>query len=257
MIKTFEKFMMDNTKNSIIYKIPVKDLEDTYKFFHISITKLIDNKADKTFEFTAKAPRLPFQDDDGNVIEDNFTNRVSLGTSIKNCLYAMNDGDERSLYLYGVDLKNDSSDNINPLNLKTMLNSCPVINGEKYGTDFNLHDWIASLTNEQYSEIQSLLYDDLIKNTPNLKNSILSDEIDVQEFVYSPSSLPEKYKKLFYACVPDADDTNEFWSLKNLKMDYLGEFSSIHDAFINLQIKKDDETPNAIKNILKNKSVQQ
>jgi hypothetical protein len=38
----------------------------------------------------------------------------------------------------------------------------------------------------------------------------------------SPKHLPPEHKAKFYACVPDADETNEYWSTTDTKMYYLG-----------------------------------
>jgi hypothetical protein len=250
MLKTFEKFTKDIKNNMVIYKIPMVDLENTYKYFHISEDYLIKNDDEKTFVFTAKVPYQPYTDDDMNVIEDDFTDRVSIAPSIKMCLNALQEDGSDQLYLYGVDLKNDSSDDIDAVNLKSMLDRCPIIKGknQKYGEDFNLREWIEALDIKQYREIQKWVYKKTVKDLPDMTGEIMYD-IDLSEFIESPSDLPEKYKRLFYACVPDADVTNEFWSLKNLKMDYLGQFEGWQDEFVLLHIKDGDGVPAVIKQL--------
>ena len=38
----------------------------------------------------------------------------------------------------------------------------------------------------------------------------------------NPKHLPPQQKAKFYACVPDSEDTNEYWSTIDTKMYYLG-----------------------------------
>lgn len=250
MLKSFEKFSKDIQKDGItVYKIPMVELENMYKYFHISEDYLIENDDDKTFTFHSRIPNQPFTDYDQNIIEDDFTPRVSIAPSIKMCLHALPDeGDSEQLYLYGVDLKNDTSDDIETVNLKSMIDRCPVVDGEKYGEDFNLSGWLEALELEQYREIQKWFYEKTVKDVPDIKGEVKYKDIDLSEFIESPSDLPEKYKMLFYACVPDADTTNEFWSLKNLKMDYLGQFEGYYDEFVILHVKDGEGVPAVIKN---------
>jgi len=253
MLKTFEYFTSSNLNDVTVYKMKIKDLEQVYKYFHVSTTLLITDEHNKTFTFTPRIPLEPFHDDDYNIIEDDFTKRISLAPKIKKCIEAIPEDDEMErVYVYGVDLKSDSSDDIETINLKTMLSSCPVIKGKKYGKNFNLHDWLRALPEESYKEIQTWFYKKTVKDLPDLKREqeFNIESIDLEEFIQAPSDLPDKYKKLFYACVPDADKSNEFWSLKNLKMDYLGEFEWLTD-YVTLKIKKGEEIPSVIKNIAK------
>jgi hypothetical protein len=249
-LKTFEKFSIKKAGNTTIYKIPMVDLENMYKYFHISEDYLIEGDNNKTFTFTTRIPNRPFTDDDMNIIEDDFTPRVSIAPSIKMCLHALPEDGGEELYLYGVDLKNDSSDDIETVNLKEMLDRCPVINGEKYGEDFNLGEWIEALDIKQYREIQKFFYEKTAKDVPDIVGEVKYKDIDLSEFIESPSDLPEKYKMLFYACVPDADTTNEFWSLNNLKMDYLGVFGGYHDEFVILHVKNGKDVPAVIKKFI-------
>lgn len=221
---------------------------------------MIDN--DSTFVFNAKVPKYPFRDDDGRVIEDDFTKRISLCKTINDCLQAIEGVfNNKKYYLYGIDLKSSEKDNIDVINLSNMLDKCPVINSDNYGEDFNMADWLDSLSNEDFYEIEKMLIDelkndgginpddliDIYKDLEENKNKDISDRD--YSLIESPSSLPEKWQKIFYACVPDADKNNEFWSLKNLKMDYLGELN-INNSKILYNITKNDFIPNVIKNII-------
>lgn len=255
MLKSFDKFSKSISNNIITYKILIEDLEKLYKYFHVSLNLLINvNDDNKTFIFTAKVPSEPFTDDDGSIVEDDFTDRVSLASDVESCLTALPEkSGGNKLYLYGVDLKNDHSDDIETLSLKKMIDKCPVINGKKYGQDFNLLDWLNSLSKTDYNIIKKVKYDEMIQDLPDLKNELSYEDFVFTDFITAPSDLPDKYKNLFYACVPDADYTNEFWSLKNLKMDYLGEFKSIHDKYVTLRAKKDNDIPPVIKNLINNK----
>jgi len=198
MITTINEFR--NKLNENIYTIDKAESE--YKYFHLSYKKLLNN--DGTFIFTAKVPNNPYQNNN-SVIEDDFTARVSLSNSIDNCLKGVDDS-TRLFYVYGVDLYNDKTDDIDIINIKQQQQKCPNSINNKYGVKFDLNVWISSLEKDEIKEIRK-----------SLKLNIFN-KLNVKR----PSDLPEKYKKKFYSCVPDADISNELWSLKDLKMDYLG-----------------------------------
>lgn len=162
--------------------IVTKVVEDEYDFFHISTTKL-----GKDFIFSARVPDMPFTDENGDIIEDNFTKRVSLATTIQGCLDAITDEEADGYYVYGV--KKQEMDLKYLLDLSTIKSPGP--DGYNYDSNFTLMDWCG------YNNI---------------------------EYKYSsPNDLPDNYKNKFFGLVPDCNITGEFWYLKDLKMKYLGE----------------------------------
>lgn len=172
---------LNNFCNSkpILEKLILTELvENEYDFFHISTTKL-GNK----FIFNPRIPEMPFTDDEGDIIEDNFTYRISLAKTIKNCLEAITDEEVDGYYVYGV--KIDSMDFNKLLDLSNV--DCPI----GYGEDFVLRDWL--------------------------------DDNNIEGKYYSVGDLPIEYRDKFYGCVPDVVNTNEFWYLGDLDMEYLGE----------------------------------
>lgn len=193
-----------------------KEVENLFNYFHVSSKLLLTNDK-QYFTFHTKVPDLPYQDENGDIIEDNFTQRISLSNNIKGCLNSIG---TKTGYLYGIDLKQDINDDIKTINLKQYQTKCPCIKVKNFGTinygeDFNLTDWILNLNvNDKQFIIKYLNYKHNIKFKSDLKK--FNDEI-------SPELLPSEFKELFFACVPDADKHNEFWSNKNLKMIYLGK----------------------------------
>jgi hypothetical protein len=252
MIKSYNKFKKTKENNITTYAILIEDLENLYKHFHISLQYIIDDEKNKKMTFRIRIPSEPYKDYDGNIIEDDFTKRISLSDSVKKCLLALpNDVNNGMLYLYGIDLKKDNSDDIETISLKKMINKCPVIKGKKYGEDFKLFDWLDSLSKEDYENIKKFTYEDMTNDLPDIKNEVSYDEFEMKDFIITPSDLPNKYRKMFFACVPDADKTNEFWSLNNLKMDYLGIIYDINDKYVYLKVENDNDIPAVIKNLIK------
>ena len=84
-------------KFKIYENLKVTDIEQEFDFFHISTKKLGD-----TFLFTPRIPDTPFTDSYDDIIEDNFTERVSLAKTIKGCLDAINDEDVDGYYIYAI-----------------------------------------------------------------------------------------------------------------------------------------------------------
>lgn len=196
--------------------ITEKDIENIYKYFHLS-SKRLDGNNEETFKFTKRKPRDPYEDGNGDIIEDDFTKRVSLGSSIIDCCKALPYAGG-FMYLYAIDLKKDNSDNIETLSMKDMLKHCPV----GYGEMFDMKDWILNLLPE---EDRNIILKHLKSKYPDINlYDVENYDSDDISFIH-PGMLPEKYKKMFYACVPDADRTNEFWTLDNIEMQYIGEYN--------------------------------
>ena len=170
-VKSFDSFKLYEKL------IPTKLIEAEYDFFHISTVKLGDS-----FVFTPRIPNMPYTDG-SDIIEDDFTKRISLATTITGCLDAITDEEVDGYYIYAV--KKTEMDLKHLLDLSTV--KCP----DGYNTDFVLSDWLA-------------------KNGIDGKYS-------------SPKQLPDGIRELFYGCVPDHNTTGEYWYLNDLKMKYLGE----------------------------------
>jgi hypothetical protein len=162
-------------------------LNDYFKFFHISEKNLGD-----VFTFTPRVPFSPFSAD-GYVIEDNFTNRISLAPSYENALI----GEERP-FIYAGDLKLISSDNIKTIDLKQNLDKCPSSPGNQYGYYFKMEPWKEFILNNMED-----------KDDPQIRGI---------EKAASPKELPEPYKDQFKGCVPDAGKTDEKWAVEPTKL---------------------------------------
>lgn len=180
-------------------ELDLSTISDDYKYFHLSWGRFVINQDGETFTFTPQLPTYPFGYQSGS-IEDDFTPRVSLSSSVKGCLDALPDDDDGTWYVYGT----KQVDNI--ISVRDYFESCP----EDYGTNFNLKTWIKSLPQEdQY----------IIKDYSEYLDMELSGRAN---WGINVSDLPPKYRDLFYACVPDALEHDEYWSLEPITMDYLG-----------------------------------
>lgn len=173
----------------------IETLDSLYDYFHLSWDRFNINSDGKTFTFTPRVPETPFNYEIGTT-EDDFTKRVSMSDSIKNCLYALPEDEDGTWYIYGY--KGDESKIIDT---KESFKNCPV----GYGKDFKFEEWISTLSPIEQDEINKHIKD--------------LDKVDT-------SDLPIKYRDMFYACVPDANENVEFWSLNPITMDFLGYISS-------------------------------
>jgi hypothetical protein len=188
-IKLFEE--LNNKKT-------VKEIESNYSYFHLSQTLLNNNSS---FTFTPRVPSEVYGHEI-SVIEDDFTKRVSLGKTIEDCLYALPEEEYATWYIYGIkDRDIVSRDSI--LSVSDMFKNCPT----GYGKDFRLLDWINDLPEGDKKELSDV-------------------DLDVTTGV---SDLPVKYRDMFYGCVPDAKDNDEYWSLVPITMEYLGYIK--HDLY--------------------------
>ena len=171
-VKSFKDFNLNENLKS------TRLIEREYDFFHISSNMLGDY-----FTFTPRIPNMPFRDENNNIIEDNFTKRISLSKTIKNCLDAITDEEVDGYYIYGIKKLE--------MNLKYLLDLSSIKFPDGYDVDFNLNDW--------------------------LSNNGIANKYN------SPAQLPENIRILFYGCVPDCNITSEYWYLDKLKMEYIGE----------------------------------
>ena len=180
-------------------ELDLATISDDYNYFHLSWNRFVIDKDGETFTFTPRVPENPFGWMNGS-IEDDFTPRVSLSPTVKGCLEALPDDSDGRWYVYGT----KQTDNI--VSVRDYFEACP----DDYGTAFNLRTWIESLPQEdQYA----------IKN--------YSEHLDMElsgtgTWGINVSDLPLQYRDMFYGCVPDAMQHDEYWSLEPITMDYLG-----------------------------------
>jgi len=210
--------------------IYLSSLKKLFKYFHLS-KYLIDGT------FSAKIPTTPFEDEDGNVIEDDFTERISLATSIPNAMEAV--GEFRK-HVYAVDIINFSGDDINTISLKKRLPICSKelsTPGNKFwaiqgDTTFSFYDWLTSEKNiKTVAKSMGVKFHDNKCSYNGLKFDLdeLEDVIggDIRDDIIRPSELPSKLKQQWYGCVPDAEQSDEHWVEHNLKLYYLGTLKNV------------------------------
>jgi hypothetical protein len=180
-------------------ELDLATISDDYQYFHLSWDRFVINKDGETFTFTPRVPTYPYGWESGS-IEDDFTPRVSLSSSIMGCLDALPDDSDGTWYVYGTKQSKDI------ISVQDYFEACP----KGYGRDFNLRNWINSLPQGDQKIIKDY-----------------SEHLDMElsgtgTWGVNVSDLPPKYRDLFYACVPDALQHDEYWSLEPITMDYLG-----------------------------------
>lgn len=183
------------------YFVSIKRLEELFRFFHLSSNQLHKNA--KTFTFNPRVPKSPFEDDDYKVIEDNFTPRISLATKITDAIDALN-VKKGKFYVYACDIESRLDDDINAIPLNITIQKCKEEQnvGPEYGQDYKLDQFIDKYADDIKKKLK-------ISHPPHGR-------------IYSPNQLPPKLKKKWTGCVPDAELTNEYWSIKDTKMYYIG-----------------------------------
>tara|TARA_R110001592_G_scaffold11793_2_gene57691 strand:- start:2829 stop:12416 length:9588 start_codon:yes stop_codon:yes gene_type:complete len=185
-------------------ELDLATISDDYNYFHLSWDRFVIDKDGKSFTFTPRVPEYPFGWMSGS-IEDDFTPRVSLSSTVKGCLDALPDDEDGRWYVYGT----KQTDNI--VSVRDYFEACP----DDYGRSFEMIKWINSLPEEDQL---------IIKNYDSPWTGRDLSEIDFSEKYaeINVSDLPPKYRDMFYACVPDALQHDEYWSLEPITMDYLG-----------------------------------
>jgi len=188
-------------------ELDLATISDDYKYFHLSWDRFVINQDGETFTFTPRVPEYPFGWMSGS-IEDDFTPRVSLSSTVKGCLDSLPDDDDGRWYVYGT----KQTDNI--ISVRDYFEACP----DDYGRSFEMIKWINSLPEEDQL---------IIKNYDSPWTGRDLSEIDFSEKYaeINVSDLPPKYRDMFYACVPDALQHDEYWSLEPITMDYLGHIT--------------------------------
>ena len=181
-------------------------LEDEFSGFHLS-----NNFLGEEFVFTPRIPRFPYEDHNNDVIEDDFTPRVSLAISIQDAFQAISStlrNGDKQLYIYAL-----HHDDVNIVSIVDNIPHCPKINDKEYGTDFVMKKWLQFLDSKNEEEED--------------ENELLS------EAGLSPSKLISPLGKQFKGCVPDAEETNEQWVLDPVKLMCVGYLlvPSIHKFY--------------------------
>lgn len=169
-----------------------RELEMMFPFFHVSWDKPDDE--DNRVIFRPRVPESTWMDMKGDVIEDNFTPRVSLSKTVKGAQGAVDGGGSRP-YLYAV--SSSEASRVSLLDVSEEVRRCRQrIEGEKeYGPDFNFLDFL----------------NDNIQYIP-----------DDMSGVDGPADLTDEGRKLWRGCVPDAEKTQEVWALEPVELLFLG-----------------------------------
>jgi hypothetical protein len=212
--KLKESIVLDNVPNSLASGfIKTSFLAELFRFFHLSSFSL--HKSKHTFTFNPRVTKRPFEDDESFVIEDDFTPRISLATSIEDATEALETGNpSEHYYVYASDIEHRFDDDIPedslvwlPLELRRCKQDLSS-DGNEYSPQFNM---IKYLQNKNV----------LPKRRSRETMTKYMNRTDAIAYS-SPKNLPPEHKAKFYACVPDAGETNEYWSTTNTVMYYLG-----------------------------------
>jgi len=183
----------------------IDEVQKYFNHFHLSRKFL----GEPTFTFTPRIPPEPFIDNQGNVIEDDFTKRISLDADIEDARDAIKDYGATYYYVYA------TQQDKNIYDIETNMPNCPKNPPKEYGDKFNMVKWLRK------NEPQEL---------PRIKKE--------KGFTYNlaPSNLAPEIKKQFKGCVPDSNETHEEWSLKPLTMIFIGTIGETNQE---VQLSKD------------------
>jgi hypothetical protein len=194
------RLFAESEEESIVLKWD--EVDSIFKIFHLSSVKL---GAEDEHEFTPRLPRYPMQDNTGAVIEDDFTPRVSVAPTIRQCYDALMKKDKK-LYLYAADSRKLNTDNVKVLDLGAEFEKCK----ERLSNP--------SMKNMYGAQVKPAPYE--------LQYYLMSKGLDPE---YSkPSELPRQFMMDWKNCVPDAGQsevaaTGEEWVLEPTNMFFIGE----------------------------------
>ena len=194
------RLFSESEEESIVLKWD--EVDSIFKIFHLSSVKL---GAEDEHEFTPRLPRYPMQDNTGAVIEDDFTPRVSVAPTIRQCYDALMKKDKK-LYLYAADSRKLSTDDVKVLDLGAEFEKCK----ERLSNP--------SMKNMYGAQVKPAPYE--------LQYYLMSKGLDPE---YSkPSELPRQFMMDWKNCVPDAGQsevaaTGEEWVLEPTNMFFIGE----------------------------------
>lgn len=201
------RLFAESEEESIVLKWD--DVDSIFKIFHLSSVKLGE---EDEHEFTPRLPRYPMQDNTGAVIEDDFTPRVSVAPTIRQCYDALMKKDKK-LYLYAADSRKLNTDNVKVLDLGAEFEKCK----ERLSNP--------SMKNMYGAQVKPAPYE--------LQYYLMSKGLDPE---YSkPSELPRQFMMDWKNCVPDAGQsevaaTGEEWVLEPTNMFFIGETDDTNET---------------------------
>jgi hypothetical protein len=173
----------------------IDEVQKVFQHFHLSRKFL----GEPTFTFTPRIPSLPYQDRDGNTIEDDITPRISLAADIEDARDALAAYGTTYYYVYAVQQDNNIEQ------VENNIANCPAVPPKSYNVRFNIKKWLR-------------------KTSPDtLQTYKTSEEI-------KPSNLPANLKTKFAGCVPDSTETHEEWSREPLRMLFIGTIGEAGDT---------------------------
>jgi hypothetical protein len=201
------RLFSESEEESIVLKWD--EVDSIFKIFHLSSVKL---GTEDEHEFTPRLPRYPMQDNTGAVIEDDFTPRVSVAPTIRQCYDALMKKDKK-LYLYAADSRKLSTDDVKVLDLGAEFEKCKQ-----------------RLSSPEMNNT----YGAQVKPAPfELQYYLMSKGLDPE---YSkPSELPRQFMMDWKNCVPDAGQsevagTGEEWVLEPTNMFFIGETDDTNET---------------------------
>lgn len=213
----------DEFDTSDLDTIPVSEIEEIFKYFHLSANKLNGNRP---FIFNPRVPKSPFEHD-GRVIEDDFTKRISLATRIKDATDALSGVYSDFYYVYAADVESKVGDDVKAIPLDLKFEICKKnldMEDNEYGQEYEFRKFV-----NQHSDNPKL--NKILDKWKKARNDPFFNNYDAENIIYSPAQLPAELKKKWYACVPDALETNEYWGLEDTKMYMLGTYE-VGDSYI-------------------------
>jgi len=223
LLENWNRFIKENQQTS---NIKLSDVEELFKYFHVSKQKLNDNEP---FVFNPRIPNKPYKHN-GYAIEDDFTERISLATKVKEAAEAVMAEDGDIYWVYAADIHSITSDDVNAVSLQVTLQKCKDdLDSEdnQYGREYDFGKFLTKHFREP-----ALIK--VVKKTRKEAGYLGKyHRQDTKDLINSPSELPPKLRKKWFACVPDVEDTNEFWSLENTKMYLLGSYTA-HSDYLTL-----------------------
>ena len=219
LLENWKTYLKENEQTNTI---SLSDIEALFKYFHVSSQKLNNNEP---FVFNPRIPKKPYKHK-GYVIEDDFTERISLATKVKEAAEAVMAEDGDTYWVYAADIQSIVGDEIDAIPLQVTLQRCKDELGSEdnqYGREYDFGKFLT-----KHSKEPTLIR--IVKKTRKEAGYLGQyHPQDTKDLINSPSELPPKLRKQWFACVPDAEDTNEFWSLENTKMYLLGSYTAYSD----------------------------
>lgn len=209
---------LDDSRRSI----SLSEVEALFKYFHVSKKKLNDNEP---FVFNPRIPNRPYKHQ-GYVIEDDFTQRISLASKVTEAAEAVMAEDGDVYWVYAADIHSVADDDLDVVSLQVTLQKCKdFLDSEdnQYGREYDFGKFL--MKHSKKPELRKVVK----KTRKEVGYTGKYHPEDTKDLINSPSELPSKLRKQWFACVPDAEDTNEFWSLENTKMYLLGSYTAYSD----------------------------